>query len=180
MESAMSDPTPGVLDPAEAVDEAALDENGRPAGRRELAVLVSASCLPVLGAVLIAPVLPKLRDAFAGTSGVEALSQITLSIPALFVGLLALVAGRIADAVGRRRLLVVTLVVYAVFGTMPLYLSSLPLIVASRAGVGVAEAAIMTCCTTLLADYFVGERRNRAFGLQTIVTTLAATAFFGL
>src|SRR3954454_14034831 len=99
MESAMPDPIPAEIDAPVAVDEAVLDENGRPAGRRELAVLVAASCLPVLGAVLIAPVLPKVRDAFAGPSGVEALPQISLTVPALFIGLLALFAGRVADAV---------------------------------------------------------------------------------
>jgi MFS family permease len=74
--------------------------------------------------------------------------------------------------------LVGALVLYAVFGTAPLYLPTLPLIVASRVGVGIAEAAIMTCCTTLLADYFAGPRRDRYFGLQVVFTTLSATVFF--
>jgi MFS family permease len=38
----------------------------------------------------------------------------------------------------------------------------------------------MTCCTTLLADYFHGAQRERYFGLQVVYTTLAATVFFGL
>jgi MFS family permease len=61
-----------------------------------------------------------------------------------------------------------------------LWLNSLPLIVASRVGVGITEAAIMTCCTTLLADYFSGARRARILGLQVVFTTVAATTFFGL
>jgi MFS family permease len=46
--------------------------------------------------------------------------------------------------------------------------------------VGLTEAAIMTCCTTLLADYFSGATRERYFGLQVVFTTVAATVFFGL
>jgi MFS family permease len=38
----------------------------------------------------------------------------------------------------------------------------------------------MTCCTTLLADYFHGSQRERYFGLQVVFTTVAATLFFGL
>lgn len=38
----------------------------------------------------------------------------------------------------------------------------------------------MTCCTTLLADYFHGPRRERYFGLQTVYTTVAATVFFAV
>ena len=91
-----------------------------------------------------------------------------------------MVAGRIVDRVGRERLLVGSLVVYAVVGTAPLWLESLQLIVVSRVLVGLTEAAIMTCCTTLLADYFHGSQRERYFGLQVVVTTVSATVFFAL
>ncbi|MDD7938914.1 MFS transporter [Actinomycetospora lutea] len=143
-------------------------------------ILLAGSCLPILGSVLLAPVLPRLMDAFAGTAGVDVLVPIVLTAPALVIGLLAPVAGRLVDAAGRKRVLVVALLVYALFGTAPLYLDTLGAIVASRVGVGVCEAAIMTACTTLLADLFDGTARDRWFGRQTIATTLAATVFFGL
>jgi MFS family permease len=161
--------------------EVAVDPvTGLPAGRPQALVLLLSSCLAVLGAVLLAPVLPRIQDAFAGTPGVETLTPVVLTAPALVIGLTAMVAGRIVDRVGRKRLLVGALVVYAFAGTAPLWLSSLPLIVGSRVVVGLTEAAIMTCCTTLLADYFHGSQRERYFGLQVVCTTVAATVFFGL
>ena len=161
--------------------EVAVDPaTGRPAGRAQALVLLLSSCLAVLGAVLLAPVLPRIEDAFAGTPGVEALTPIVLTAPALVIGLTAMVAGRIVDRVGRKRLLVSALVVYAFVGTAPLWLPSLELIVASRVLLGLTEAAIMTCCTTLLADYFHGATRERYFGLQVVFTTVAATIFFGV
>ncbi|WP_308282976.1 MFS transporter [Pseudonocardia nigra] len=169
-------PTTPVLDGETAVDPA----TGRRAGRAQALVLLLSSCLAVLGAVLLAPVLPSIQQAFADTPGVEALTPIVLTAPALMIGLTAPVAGRIVDRLGRKRLLVGALVVYAVVGTAPLWLASLHLIVVSRVLVGVTEAAIMTCCTTLLADYFHGSRRQRYFGLQTVYTTVAATLFFAL
>src|SRR3954452_988020 len=159
-----------------AVDPA----TGRAAGRAQALVLLLSSCLAVLGAVLLAPVLPAIQDAFESTPGVEALAPVVLTAPALVLGLTAPFAGRIVDRLGRKRLLVGALVVYAVVGTAPLYLPSLQLIVASRVLVGLTEAAIMTCCTTLLADYFHGSQRERYFGLQVIFTTVAATVFFGV
>src|SRR3954452_18371341 len=153
---------------------------GRPAGRAEALVLLFSSCLAVLGAVLLAPVLPRIEDAFAGTAGVEALTPIVLTAPALVIGLTAMVAGRIVDRLGRKGLLGSALVVYGVGGTAPLWLPSLQLIVISRVLVGLTEAAIMTCCTTLLADYFHGSQREKYFGLQAVFTTIAATIFFGL
>jgi len=161
--------------------EVAVDPaTGRPAGRAQALVLLLSSCLAVLGAVLLAPVLPAIEDAFAGTPGVEALTPIVLTAPALVIGLTAMVAGRIVDRLGRKRLLVGALVVYAIVGTAPLWLPSLQLIVVSRVLVGLTEAAIMTCCTTLLADYFHGSQRERYFGLQVVFTTVAATIFFGV
>ena len=161
--------------------EVAVDPTtGRPAGRAQALVLLLSSCLAVLGAVLLAPVLPRIQDAFADTPGVEALTPIVLTAPALVIGLTAMVAGRIVDRVGRKRLLVGALVVYAFVGTAPLWLPSLQLIVASRVLLGLTEAAIMTCCTTLLADYFHGSQREKYFGLQVVFTTVAATIFFGL
>ena len=153
---------------------------GRPAGRAQALVLLLSSCLSVLGAVLLAPVLPRIQDAFAGTPGVETLTPVVLTAPALVIGLTAMIAGRIVDRVGRKRLLVGSLVVYAVVGTAPLWLASLQLIVVSRVLVGLTEAAIMTCCTTLLADYFHGSRRERYFGLQVVFTTVSATVFFAV
>src|SRR5215213_1958888 len=161
--------------------EVAVDPTtGRPAGRPQALVLLLSSCLAVLGAVLLAPVLPRIEDAFAGTPGVKALTPIVLTAPALVIGLTATFAGRIVDRLGRKRLLVGALVAYAVVGTAPLWLHSLPLIVGSRVLVGLTEAAIMTCCTTLLADYFHGSKRDRYFGLQVVYTTVAATIFFGV
>src|SRR4051795_11412028 len=143
----------------------------RQAGPAQLALLLAGSCLAVLGAVLIAPVLPKMEDHFAGVAGADVLVPIVLTIPALVIGLTAPFAGLVIDAIDRKRLLIVALLVYAVAGTAPLYLDSLGTIIASRAVVGLCEAAIMTCCTTLIADYWSGPRRSRYLGLQTLVAT---------
>jgi MFS family permease len=152
----------------------------RTAGRLPAALLVAGSCMPVLGAVLLAPVLPTLSQAFAGTPGVAILVPLTLTLPALFVALFSPLAGYVADRIGRKQLLVFAMLAYAAFGTAPLWLESLESIALSRVGVGMAEAAIMTCCTTLITDYYSGEQRNKYVGLQTMATALAATAFFAL
>jgi MFS family permease len=153
-EPAMSDQT---ADPPPAVATRDTDEvladprTGRRPGLLQVAVLMFSSCLPILGAVLLAPVLPMMQAAFADVSGSAALVPLVLTAPALVIGLLAPVAGRIVDAFGRKNLLVGALLAYTFVGTAPLYLESLPMILLSRIGVGLTEAAIRTCCTTLIA-----------------------------
>jgi MFS family permease len=149
-------------------------------GRLLVTLLMAGSCLPILGAVLLAPVLPKMQDHYDTVAGAKALVPVVLTIPALSLALLAPFAGVIIDRLGRKRLLVVAAVLYSLFGTAPLWLDSLGVIVASRALVGVCEAAIMTCCTTLIGDYYTGRTRDRYLALQTVCTTGSATAFFVL
>ncbi|MGB8383968.1 MAG: MFS transporter, partial [Dermatophilaceae bacterium] len=152
----------------------------RPAGLAQLILLLAGSCMSVLGAVLIAPVLPQMAEAFAGTPGVDVLVPIVLTVPALLIGLTAPFAGVIVDRVDRKRLLLIAMVAYSIFGTAPLYLNSLSAIVGSRVLVGICEAAIMTCCTTLIGDYWSGPRRSKYLGLQTLVAALAATVFLAV
>ncbi|MDX8141695.1 MFS transporter [Lentzea sp. BCCO 10_0061] len=149
----------------------------RTAGLPQLLVLLAASSLSVLGAVLIAPVLPQMSAHFADVPGVGILVPLVLTVPALVIGLTAPFAGVIVDRIGRVRILLVALVVYAAAGTAPLWLDDLGSIIASRVVVGVCEAAIMTSATTLIGDYWTGDRRNRYLGLQATVATISATAF---
>ena len=173
---------PGSVPPpsATAADAAASSPVAVSGPRHLLRVtlLMAGSCLPILGAVLIAPVLPKMQDHFGSVPGAKALVPLALTVPALALALLAPFAGVIVDRLGRKRLLIVATLLYAVFGTAPLWLDSLGAIIASRALVGVTEAAIMTCCTTLIGDYYSGQRRVKYLALQTMCASASATVFF--
>ncbi|MFI7300713.1 MFS transporter [Streptomyces sp. NPDC050121] len=148
------------------------------AGPLRATLLMAGSCLPVLGAVLIAPVLPKMQEHFDAVPGAKTLVPVVLTIPALALALLAPFAGVIVDRLGRVRLLVWATAVYALLGTAPLWLDSLDAILVSRVLVGITEAAIMTCCTTLIGDYYTGSVRDRYLALQTMCASVSATAFF--
>ena len=178
-----SPPAPDQPGPAPTIGapvDVANPATGRPAGTSQLVLLLVASCMAVLGAVLIAPVLPAMQQEFATVPGIAVLVPVSLTVPALMIALLAPFAGVIADRFDRRRLLLGAMVAYSVFGTAPLYLSSFAGVFASRVLVGVCEAAIMTCATTLIGDYWSGAQRSRYLGLQTLVAALSATLFLGL
>jgi MFS family permease len=152
----------------------------RQAGLAQSLLLLLGSCLPVLGAVLLAPVLPRMQAHFADVSGSSVLVPVVLTLPALMIALLAPFAGLIADRLGRKPLLLASMSLYVLCGVLPLWLDSLPAIVLSRAGIGLAEAGIMTCCTTLMGDYYSGARRERLFALQMVATSLSAAVFIAL
>ena len=151
-----------------------------PRRRGSGALLLLGSCLPVLGGVLIAPVLPRIAEHFAGTANVGVMVPIVLTLPALMIALFSPFAGWLSDRIGRKRLLVLAMLLYGICGPLPLLLNDLNVILLSRAGLGLAEAAIMTCCTALIGDYYDGRERVQLLSWQTIVTSLSATAFFML
>lgn len=149
-------------------------------GSAQATVLLVCMTFPVLAAVLIAPVQPQIVAAFAATPGVAVLVPALLTVPSLAVGLASPLAGRLLDRFGRVRLLALALVAYSVFGTAPLWLDSLPLLVATRFVVGLADAMILTAVTTLIGDSWSGRRRERIFALTTVVTSLSAIVFLTL
>lgn len=161
----------------QAVTTSAPPPGERTAGLPQLVLLLAASSMSVLGAVLLAPVLPQMAQHFAGVAGVEILVPIVLTVPSLVIALTAPFTGFIADKIDRRRVLLVAMVAYSAVGTAPLYLESLNAIIASRVLLGVCEAGIMTCCTTLIGDYWTGRRRAKYLGLQTLVASISATVF---
>ena len=150
----------------------------RRAGALQGTLLLAGSCMPVLGSVLITPVLPQLSEHFRDVEGSQILVPMIVALPALMIAIFAPFAGQIVDRVGRKMLLIIAMVAYALVGTAPAWLDTLQSILVSRVLVGVCEAAIMTVCTTLIVDYFhEPARRNKYLGLQTVTTTLAATVF---
>ncbi|WP_223503909.1 MFS transporter [Pseudomonas sp. GL-RE-29] len=162
------------------VINAFVEKRARQAGWAQSLLLLLGSCLPVLGAVLLAPVLPRMQAHFADVPGSAVLVPVVLTLPALVIALLAPFAGMIADRLGRKPLLLASMLLYVLCGVLPLWLDSLPAIVLSRGGIGLAEAGIMTCCTTLMGDYYSGARRERLFALQMVATSLSAAVFIAL
>lgn len=151
------------------------------AGPREGVVLILGSSLTIMGAVMIAPILPKLGaefgplDAHAGL-----LVPLVVTGPALAIALCAPLAGWLADRIGRKTLLVIATLLYALLGVAPVILGDLQSIVVVRLLFGAAEAAVMTCCSALIADYWHGRERLRYINRQVVTIGVVGALFFVL
>ncbi|MBU9598397.1 MFS transporter [Burkholderia multivorans] len=140
-------------------------------------ILLSTVICGTLAPTVIGPVLPAMQKHFANVPDIETLVPIVVTMPMLVLGALAMVIGAISDRIGRKRVLVFSLVTYAVAGTAPLYLESIQAILWSRAVVGLAEAAVMTVSTSFIGDYFSGSQCDRYASLQVTVASTSAFAF---
>ncbi|WP_176079965.1 MFS transporter [Paraburkholderia tropica] len=140
-------------------------------------ILLSTVICGTLAPTVIGPVLPAMQQHFADVPGIETLVPVVVTMPMFVLGALAMVIGAVSDKIGRKRVLVGALVLYAIAGTAPLYLDSIQAIVASRALVGLAEAAAMTVSTSFIGDYFTGAKRDRYAALQVTVASTSAFVF---
>lgn len=142
-----------------------------------IATLLAASSLTIMSSATIAPSLPQISEVFKDAPYADVLSRIILTIPGLFIALGAPVAGYLIDKTGRKGLIMIGLVIYALAGSAGIYLNSLYGILISRALLGLAVSAIMTTSTTLIGDYFDGEARNRFMGLQGATMAMGGVIF---
>ncbi|WP_118184719.1 MFS transporter [Paraburkholderia phosphatilytica] len=158
----------------------ALATAGRPQpGASQGAVLLLGSSLTIMGAVMIAPILPKLAAEFVPANPAAAgLVPLVATGPALAIALCAPLAGWLADRVGRKMLLLLATLVYGIVGAAPALLNDLGAILACRLVLGAAEACVMTCCTTLIGDYWQGDMRVRYVNRQVVTIGIVGTALF--
>ena len=150
-------------------------DHARTAGAVQALGLILAMTLPVTPLISLLPNLPQLLRHFAAVPHANFLVPSIITIPSVLIALLSPVSGVIADRLGRRRLLVAASLVFAVFATLPVLLSSLYAVLASLFVAGAAEAFIMTCGNALLGDYFPPQARKRWLGVQASLGSILAT-----
>jgi MFS family permease len=131
--------------------------------------------MAVMGISVLTPVVPLLLEQFKNVPNYQYLVQGgVLTMPAIWILLFSPAAGWIADRFGRRRILIVSMIVYAFVGTAPVILNSLYAIILSRVAVGICESTVLTVSTTLICDYYRGHARERWLASQTGVASLSA------
>ena len=138
--------------------------------------LIATTWLSTVAVTLLAPLLPEMTRSFASWRDVNIKISLVATLPALFIAVLAVPAGYLGDRFGHKKLLLGAVAIYGIVGVSPLFLTSLDLIVASRAAVGVTEAVIMTAANALIATYFMGGERQKWLALETGTSPIVATA----
>ncbi|MEM9267149.1 MAG: MFS transporter [Cyanobacteria bacterium P01_F01_bin.13] len=139
-----------------------------------LAVLMVAGCLSSAAGAVVAPVFPEIVEQF-GLSGRWA--GVLVSAHTLTTALGSLVFGLLANRVGSVRILISSLVGYAVFGGLGAIAHGFWGILLSRALVGVASGGIGAGSIGLLSNLYDGEARTRMMGYATSALATATVIF---
>jgi MFS family permease len=133
--------------------------------------------MSVVGVTVFTATAALMGEHFSDVPNGEYLVQLLITMPALCILLFSPLAGWLADRFGRRRILMIAMVIYALIGTAPFLLENIYWILLTRFGVGICEAIVMTMSTTMIGDYFKGETRERWLAAQTATASLSSLLF---
>lgn len=131
-------------------------------------VLSIALMLSETGAV--SPVLADLARQFPDES--QSTIQGFVSMPAIAALIATLVAGALANRVGKRRLVLVGILLIIIGGTSPLALiptGSYPLVIAFRLLAGFGMGLLQPLSASLVADFYQGRERSTMLGWQSSI-----------
>lgn len=141
------------------------------------ATLLFTSSLTIMANATIAPSLKAIATHFSENPDAEFLSKLLVTLPALMIAIGAPFTGWIIDRIGRKKLMIIGLLIYGIAGGIAAVLNSLMLILVSRAFLGLGVAAIMTTSTTLIGDYFTGNERTGFMGKQGAFMALGGVVY---
>lgn len=142
--------------------------------------LFSSTSMTVLGGTIIATSIPAIEKHFAFIPHIETLSKLVLTLPALFIMIFSPLSGILIDKFGRLKFLIASMFLWSVSGVIGAFWDNIYWILFTRAIFGIATAFVMTAASTLVADYYVGEERQKALGLQGFATACGSALFMSL
>lgn len=140
-------------------------------------VLLLGITLLMLLVMNISPALPIIQEAFKDHPYPRLYVMILFTIPSLALGIFSPICGKLVDVVGRKSTFIISLVIYAISGTVPAFLNSLEEIIVSRFILGISTATIATVTMTLITDYYSGKEREKMMSLKSVFVGIGGLVF---
>jgi predicted MFS family arabinose efflux permease len=139
-----------------------------------LLVLLAAGSLTTMAGGVVAPILPEmvqilhLDPRFAGN---------LVSLHCLTIALFSPPLGILADRIGRLKVLIPSLILFALFGMAGAVMNTLEPLLVSRGLLGAASGGIAAASLGLLGSMYEGKARSQALGYATSALTITGIAF---
>ncbi len=135
-----------------------------------ISILV-AGAFGVMGGGLVAPAIPTIGRAFDVPEGLQGL---VLSVYTLSAAISLPFIGYLLDIVGRRRVLIICLLIDGLTGVFIALAPSFGIILIMRFIQGIGIAGLIPSAMTIIGDLFSGEQRLKVMGYLTGVISLGA------
>lgn len=119
---------------------------------------------------LVPPLLSPIADDFETSPGHAGIIVTTYSLAA---AVFALFAGPLSDRIGRKKVLVAGLLVFAAASFSTQHVTTLGALIGVRSLTGLAAGTLSTCALSFAGDYYHYSERGRAMGILSMAYFLA-------
>ncbi len=152
---------------ADPVTTVTAEPPGAPIGFVEFVLLIAAlMALTALGIDSMLPALPAIGEALGAS---PAARPFVVTAFLIGFGVAQLVHGPLADRYGRRRVLIVALIIYIVTNGLAAVAASFPLLLAARVCAGAAIAATRVATVALVRDCYHGRAMAQVMSIAFMV-----------
>lgn len=137
---------------------------------RLMVSILSISLLTVMAGAAVAPALGIIREYFSD----EPLTvvQSIISMPALFIAITNLFFGRLCRIFTAKKLTLIGLIMYVVFGCAAGLFSDIYLVLVCRALLGIGVGILMPLSTGLISYYFTKDKQDMLMGYSSAMNML--------
>lgn len=142
--------------------------------QRNLLIVFSITLVGVMGTSSITPALPSVVRALGVTMEQAGWLIAGFAMPGIF---LSPITGLLADRIGRKRVLVPSLLLFAAAGHACAYADGFDTLLALRILQGVGAASLGALNATLIGDLYDGHQRAQAMGYNGGMISAAAAAY---
>jgi MFS family permease len=121
------------------------------------------------------PALAEIAKAFPDVS--PRLIKMVITIPSLLIMPSTLICGALSRSIGKKKLLVVGMLLFAIGGLMPAFYGGIIFILCMRGVFGVGSGFLLPISQALIADYFEGNDRDAYMGYSSSNAAIWGIAF---
>ncbi len=92
--------------------------------------------------------------------------QLLVTVPNLLAMVMSVTSGYLVIWLPKKKLLILSLIIYLVLGFAPVFLYGFKILMAIRIGIGVAQGLATPVSAAVISDFFDGQDRAKIMGIQ--------------
>ncbi len=142
--------------------------------RKNLTIIYLTTLMAVLGVASLAPAFPAISEHYNISITTVTLLITVFTLPGIF---LAPIIGIFADHIGRKPILIASLLVFGFSGLACFFIKDWQIILALRFFQGIGAAALGSLNVTLIGDLFSGKKRGEIMGYNASVLSVGTALY---
>ncbi len=137
-------------------------------------IICAVALIAVLGVSSVTPAFPKLAQSLNINPKNIGLLVTAFTLPTLVLGP---IIGVLADRLGRKKIIVPSLLLFGIAGTACAFARDFNLLLLLRLLQGIGAASLLSLSVTLIGDLYAGDRRTTAMGYNASVTSIGTAIY---